>query len=322
MKNFLLLILLTMFAACGSVPQDHTMPPIDGNLYTLELASCGKRDVGLLGCAIEANGSLELIAIHKGEYQIKSNRCNFFENKKYSEDGKIAFSYEKLTANKPASEKNCLYDVMLFVDGLDKGFRGQFLLVEKEFKFANFEFLNQKFNGIGQIQIKEGSEMLQSLKFEAATPGTIFWEGCKKSGEKNYKSNPEIAFKEIISDYLTEGSTCILTIGLMPNDLDKEVEYAKFHISVFDKSIVSLAEPQVSEKQRFGKWYATVRADALVAAIAVGDNWKITKGTKEKKFTSRIQSDEYYVRVATANGRYMLLKVKDGGIVWKNYIHY
>ena len=325
MKTFLLSLMLFALMGCGTIPQDPTTPPMDGNLMTLEMASCNKRDVGLLGCDTDVEaGVLEIPVVYGGEIQIKSDNCNFFENKKYGGTQVLTYTHKDLVANRPVTEKSCIYDIKVFVSGYDKGLRGEFFLSDKEFGSPKYSIFSEQFEGLGWIQVKEGTDLVNDIRFEVAGPGQIFWECAGKKGEKRYQSNPKVSFEEIFKGYIFEKDSCYLNLGIIPDDPKKEVMMAKIAINIFDKSITSLAQPEFEFKKGItGNYTLKVIADPMVAGIQIKNKFKVTKGSGPKTLKTRVNEDEeVLVRLITAGGRFMLLKVKNGEVLWKNYIKY
>lgn len=309
-----LVLLLLLLVGCRT-PQDTTPAPINNNKMTQEMSSCGKQEVGLLGCFYdkEQTGSLVIPLWYKGEYQIQSERCGYFKNERYDGSQKLEINYQELLASKPSQEKTCLYNIKVFIDKFDNGFEGFFLLDKGDIKPLEFHLVNKVYSGHAAIQVKEGTVLNQELIANASTPGTIFWAGCKKNGEKQYVANPKIVLEEVIKDVVTASNSCILTVGLIPDDINLPVELGKLQLNIFEKTVVALSEPTV--EQRRSK--LTVKADSIVAAIGINDYVSIKSGSGKKRLTRRVNTDEEVdVRVLTSNGRFLLLKVKNGSVLW------
>jgi hypothetical protein len=330
MKAILHLALILLFG-CGSIPKDLTPAPIDNNLFTAEMAACGRRDIGLLGCNFDKTSDLknlffEIPLIRKGEYIITSKKCNFNENKTYSRTEILKISFADLLAGKPEDENVCNFDVKIFIDGLDKGFRGIFSLVDKsKFKPATVEFWSGRnlasFQGVGGAQLRAGISKDHYLKFITETPGTIVWFGCDTDGEKKYKSNPTLSLHELFIGALIEAKSCIIEAGLIPDDIKKKPEIFTFNIQIFSALIVQLPDPTLKLKHN-GR-FLKVEADAAVAVIIINNKYKILTGTNAKAFTTRVvQGKEVWVRISTANGRTNLYKILNGEIIWKSLIRY
>ncbi len=310
----LIIFILFILVSCRSLPQDMTPAPIKSNLMTLEMHACGKEEVGLNGCFYNQNLQDKLVIPlwHNGEYQIKSTRCQFLENKRYKNNQKLELTFEKLLAEKPESELSCLYNIKVFIDGFDNGFEGFFLLTKGDIKGAEFEFKNKNFVGYGAAQIREGNPVQGRVNFKTKIPGTIIWEGCQNKGERHYDEDPYINFQELITGTPIPAASCILTVGLIPDDSRFPVELAKLHINIYEKTIVSLPQPSISYKNE----KLTVEGDRIVAAIGIDDYWRLKKSFS-KKISANVSKDtEVSVRVATSNGRFILLKVKNGEILW------
>lgn len=315
--KLLLSILLILMVGCRSVPHDTSPAPINHNKMTLELQACGKQEVGLNGCLYKDNleDTLKVPLWYSGEYQIKSERCNYLLNQRYEGSQTAEFSYQDLLAGKPDKEKTCLYNVKVFIDGFDNGFEGFFLLSEGNYKAAEFEFQSRNYLGYGGLQIKEGAIVNDRLSFTANEPGTIIWEGCQLKGERSYDRNPEINFQEIIGGSPIPRASCVLTVGLIPRDEQSPVELGKVHISIYEKTVQTLPLPVLEYDADDEK--LTVRADSLTAVIAIDKSYSIKKGSGKKKFSAYAPYDqEVDVRIATSNGRFILLKVKNGEVLW------
>ncbi len=318
MKNLLLIICTAIMLAGCSIPQDRSPAPIDHGLRTLEMASCEKRDVGLLGCFFSVEdpiGTLSIPLYHKGEYVITSKQCDYNLNKRYDKKRELTLSYAELLKNKPHDDMNCLYDVKVFVDGFDKGFRGSFLLVRKGYKSTTFSYRKKNYTGIGGIQLREGNPTDHKITFpDIAYPGLMFWEGCSSDGELKFEESPSIDFKDLFSSaYQSENDSCILTIGVIPDDNQIPVEYGKYQINFYGNPVVTLAYPSISYKKEKLK----VRFDKLVAAYYVAGKQKIRRTNSSRKVTRTVKRDQVvWLKWATSNGRYNLIKIQNGEVIW------
>jgi hypothetical protein len=314
MRCLFIVLMLLMFG-CRSIPYDSSPAPINHNKMTLELHACNKQEVGLNGCFYKDSltETLEVPLWGKGEYQIKSERCNFFENKRYENSQRLELSFETLLSEKPEEESTCLYNIKVFIDGFDNGFEGFFLLSKGDLKPLEFQFQDKEYLGYAGVQIKEGNVVQGRIRIKAETSGIVVWEGCQAKGQRRYQQNPEINFQEIIAGTPVPAASCVLSMGIIPDKESIPVEYGKIHINIFEKVIQSLPQPSLSYKNK----RLTVVADKVVAILSIGNSWAFRKGNKIKKFTAKVnQGEEVNVRIATSNGRYMLLKVKNGKVLW------
>jgi hypothetical protein len=313
--KFLFFLLIIFTSSCRSLPYDTSPAPISHNKMTLEIQACGKQEVGLNGCFYgdDLTESVKIPLWGKGEYQIKSERCQFFENKRYEKAHNLEISFENLLSQKPEQENSCLYNIKVFIDGFDNGFEGFFLLSKGDLKPLSFEFQNKSYLGYGSVQIREGNAVQGRIKVLAESSGIIMWEGCQLKGQRKYGNNPEINFQEIISGTPVPNASCILTMGIIPDNQYLPIEYGKFHINVYEKVVQPLVEPSFFyENEKL-----TVTADKMIAVISIGEYWTFRKGENIKRFTARVPKDEEVdVRLATSNGRFMLLKVKNGKVLW------
>lgn len=313
---YVLLLVLMLFGAC-TTPQDHTPPPINHNLMTLEMQSCDRQEVGLLGCFFneQKEGQLTVPLWYKGEYQIKSERCHYLKNSRYEGSQKLNVPYQELLANKPDFDDSCLFNIKVFIDKFDNGFEGFFVLSQGDIKVMNFEALNKQYLGYAGLQIIEGSRFLNPIKITAQTPGILFWEGCPKSGKKKYSKDPTVSIEDVLDGVVLPSTSCILTMGLIPDDETLPVEIGKVHINIYEKTVVPLPLPVLDYDEDFE--ILTVRADKLAAGLGINDSVSVKSGKGKKKISREVLKDEPAdVRIMTSNGRFLLLKVKNGEILW------
>lgn len=325
--KYILYSLIFLLTACGSLPKDTSPAPIDNNFYTVEMASCGQRNTGLLGCAYETTNDLtklylEIPLFHKGEYLITSNKCNYNSNQIYTKTQTLKLTFAQLLANKSPDQPVCDFDVKVFIEGLDRGFRGIFILSEIDgYIPATVEYWSgQKlaaFSGVGGVQLRAGSDKSQYLKFITDKPGTLVWFGCDIEGEKEYESNPQLSLSEVFSGGLIADKSCILEAGFKPHNGKSEL--FTFNIQIFNNNLVQLSDPYLS----YNNGKLEVVAEPAVALISINSYHKLMKGNKIKKLKRSVPQDkEVWVRIATANGRYNLYKVLNGEIIWKSLIRY
>lgn len=325
LKNIITIIFLMLLTSCGGVFQDKSPAPIDHNMKTLEMTSCGKTDVGLLGCFYDQTkeGTLEIPLWYKGEYQVRSDRCSYSLNQRFEGNTKLVLFYQDLLKDAPNTENECTYTINVFIDGFDYGFRGQFTLIKGDYKQPVFEFMNRNFVGYAGIQIREGASMTgQKLKFKADSPGVIYLDGCGISKNFPYKKDPEFLFSEIMDGYLTSAVSCILTVSLLPDDISLEGELGMITINVFDKPVIDLANPAIEYS---GEKLKVTFNDKVYAAIGVKDKFVVRRNFKKLEEVISVDArpdDSIYVRMATSNGRYKLLKIKNGVIVWSNLVKF
>lgn len=328
MYRTILLSLFLLLYGCGSIPRDTSPAPIDNNLFTAEIEGCHGVNLGLAGCYYSSredalNKFLSLKLFHKGEYEIKSTKCSFSKVQTYVGNQVVKLSVDDLIAYKPDTELSCVFDIKVFVEGLDRGFRGMFVLINKEsfnttsadFNYGRFTY---SFSEMGSLQIKEGSELNGSLKFKSDNPGEIVWVGCELTGEKKFKSNPEISLQEIFQKELKVNKSCILEVGIVYTGTNKKPEIFTFNIQIFNNSVVALADPVVQIDESKVK----VTADPIVAVIGVDNQYCFNKTRKNGVAKFKRVSDSFTLRLVTSNGRYNLYKILNGKVVWKPLIVY
>lgn len=322
MKKLIIAVAITLMVIGCTTTQDKSPAPIDHGMRTLELISCDQGEVGLLGCFFneEKKGTLLIPVYGEGEYVATSNECGIAINESYGKDDRyIKLSYSRLLENRPDELRVCNYDLKVFPDGFDKGFRGNFLLYKKKYKSLEFSYKGDVHNGLGATQVREGNITDHLIKFpQLQTPGVVFWEGCDLDDEISYEKTPSISLKDVLrSSYLTEGDSCILTIGVLPNDLEKPVEFGKFQINIYGKPVVPLAVPDISYRE--GK--LKIKFDKIVAAYAVNDRRKVLKKNSSRTFRREADKNEIvWLRWVTSNGRGDKVGIKNGEVVWTSYL--
>lgn len=326
--RFISYILLTvLLGACGSVPRDPTAAPIDNNLYTAELHACGKVNVGLVTCNFTSTEdlsqkALELPLFNKGEYQIKSTKCNYSVNKSFEGNQILKLTFAELMANRLPDQAICDFDIKVFISGMDRGFRGILSLVNSDRPLADVEFWTgsklASFKGAGEMQMRAGSNPEQFFKYLTDKPGTLVWFGCDVDGEKDYQSNPVLRLDEVFFGGLIPEKSCILETGFIPANGDPAQVFT-VNIQIFTRQIVQLPDPKLEYNGKRLK----VSADPVVAMIAINDTYKIKHGDGVKTLSRKVEKDEVvWVRIASANGRYNLYKVLNGEIIWTSLIRY
>lgn len=328
MYRTIFLSLILFLYGCGSIPRDTSPAPIDNNLFTAEIAGCHGVNLGLAGCYYSSKADttdkfLSLKLFHKGEYEIKSNKCSFNKTQTYVGNQTVKIPIDELIAYKPDTELSCVFDIKVFVEGLDRGFRGMFVLINKEnlkTTSADFKYGSSvhSFFEMGSLQIKKGSQLNGSLNFKSEDPGEIVWVGCEITGEKKFKSNPELKLEEVFQKELTVGKSCILEIGIVYNDPLKQPEIFTFNIQIFDESVLPLADPIVEIDGSKVK----VTADPLVAVIGLDNQYCFNKNRKKGVAKFKKVSDDFTLRLVTSNGRYNLYRILNGKVVWKPLIVY
>lgn len=327
MRYIFYTVVILILAGCGTIPKDNTAAPIKNNLYTAEFTACGRSNVGLVTCNFNSEEDLEAKFLQvplygDGEFQIKSTKCNYFVNARYSGNTFFKASFATLMKDKLPDQAVCDFDIKVFMDGMDQGYRGILSLVHSDRPLANVEYWAgsalASFKGVGEIQLRAGTNTDQYLKYLTTKPGTLVWFGCDMDGQKDYDSNPQLALSEVFLGGLIDSKSCILETGFIPTD-GSPAEVFTINIQIFTKAIVRLADP----KLKYDGEKLKVIAEPVVALIAIGDDYKLQSGTKEQKHSAKVSKDQIvWVRLATANGRYSLYQVLNGEIIWTSLIKY
>jgi len=327
MKIFSLLLLSLLFTACGSLPRDISPAPFDNNFFTAEIEGCHGKNLGLAGCHYTSleNLSLKFLKLnlfYKGEYEITSRKCSYQKTQKYTRAQTLSISLEDLLANKPSDELSCVFDIKIFVDGLDRGFRGMFITVDREnLDLASASIIYNsnihEFKGMGFLQIKENSQFNGSLNFKADSPGEIVWFGCELNGEKTFTNNPKINFTEIFNKGFAKEKSCILEVGIIYKDSSKTPEIFSFNVSFFGKNLLQLSDPIIDYSSK----KTIITTDSVAAVVALNNNYIFNK-KQQSVFSFKTKEKDSCLRIITSNGRYNLYQIYEGKITWKPLIIY
>jgi hypothetical protein len=314
----LYVILVFLLTACGTVPVDTTPAPIDNGLWTLELRTETKVDVGLMSDFI-GNGSLSFPVIKDGRYSVRSERCNYNNEQNYSVDGidYITLDYQELVKDKPTKEFACIFNIQVFVNGFDKGIQGQFLLARKDFPAPIAKINGRTFDGLGYYQFRENDQktsVFTELTFELNKPGTTFFAACGNKNSKRFTSNPSWTLFELGYPGI---KNCVYDIAFKFDD--GTTALFTFNMHSFSK-VIDVPTPVIQYKK--GK--LTLKAPSPVAAMATDGVWETTGSvSNEVALKKTVSPDEViYVKIITANGRYKLLGIKNGVVVWTPSIVY
>jgi uncharacterized protein YceK len=319
MKLILLLFTILLYG-CGSVPKDKTPAPFDNNLYTQELQSCDKTDVGLLTCTYkqDAIGELVIPTLFSGEYDIRSSRCAFGKSGRFEKSQPIKITYKELLQFKPSTQTTCIFDVKVFMDKMDRGMRAIFLLSDmEEFEPLSVTFLGQDYDdGTGYHQLRRNHSRELEFVIRTQVPGTVIMEGCGIYDEFDINFIKAVPIKQAISP---ERTGCVLRFGLVPFDDSEPLRLHTFLYENFSTDIIRLAGPNVDIR----RGYYRITMAREVAFAAMGGVNKVFKGTRVKKLKVKyVQGREYILRMGTANGRYAIYGIKDGVVTWKTSIKY
>jgi hypothetical protein len=317
MKQTILFMVCLFFLAilttsCGQLPIDESPSPIDYNLYTLEMHYETDFDQGLLGTVVDfdspPNSNLDIPTFGKGEISITSKRCVFSETKNFSKKDKvISYSIEKLIKNVPSEEFACIFNIFLFVDGLDRGMQGQFYVLKDEgYTPLWFKILDKEYDTVGWYQFSDATNFNIDIEFDNPA-GTMIISGCGVNKEFRVEKNTKIKLSEI----LVSKESCLVTFGIETDT--KEVFIAELNLKVFDKSVLEIPDPQI----RFSRGSLRIRSEMPIGIVGI--DRKIKRG---RYVRDNVGDKEVSVRLVSANGRYKLLRVKKGEITWKASIKY
>jgi hypothetical protein len=309
---FTLFCLAFLTTSCGTLPEDSSPAPIDYGHYTLEMHFEGSFDQGLLGTVINfdepTDKQLEIPVFGKGEISITSKRCVFSETKNFSKKDKvISYSIEKLIKNVPSEEFACIFNIFLFVDGLDRGMQGQFYVLKDEgYTPLWFKILDKEYDTVWWYQFSDATNFNIDIEFDNPA-GTMIISGCGVNKEFRVEKNTKIKLSEI----LVSKESCLVTFGIETDT--KEVFIAELNLKVFDKSVLEIPDPQI----RFSRGSLRIRSEMPIGIVGI--DRKIKRG---RYVRDNVGDKEVSVRLVSANGRYKLLRVKKGEITWKASIKY
>ncbi|GAB1376787.1 hypothetical protein MASR1M48_16390 [Lactococcus petauri] len=301
MKKILLLILFLTITSCGSLPEDKSMSPVDAGLYLLEIrSSCGV-DSGLHGCHYNSLTDLESKTLSfpvafQGEYEIVSERCNLSIKQSFKGESFVTYKWSDLLKNKSPDAIACLFSLRVKIDGV-RSIMGQFLLEDsQEFESVKANFMGRDYEGVVSYQLPNDSNLDNVLKIPDSAQ--IEYEGCGASGNK---IGSEIGLKEMFP----EKKSCLMAIA----GINEKLSIGTFNLKFYDSKYSALPYPKISYN---GK-KLTIEADPIVGIVSINNKWK-----KSHKMSLSVKKGETaWIRLLTSNGRFLLLGIKDGGIVWK-----
>lgn len=324
-KCLFLILVLMILVSCGHMPVDDTPAPIDNNFKTVEFQLCGQQHFGVGGCAVPVGGGLnkELVVplFYKGRYTIRSSNCLFEEKSRYEKTSHLKIGIEKLIENRPQGILTCVFDVLIKPDGFDREMFGQFTLYDIEELFpSDAEMSGQEFkNGTGWIQIRERKLKLDEIdispkiNFKTQNQGMLYYQGCGHKNNFRYEGNIDISLFQLIQNEDLRVSDSCNFVFLLVGD-DGRYETFLFTLNVFNKKYVSLEKPSIRHK--YDRWLF-VKGSKHVGLVAIDDRYSLSN-----KLFSTVKDRVVFVRMATANGRVLILKVQKGEIVWEPFIIY
>ena len=317
MKWLILSLVMFMAVACGQLPKDNTPPPIDNNFYSLEMSSCTD-NVGLLACGFkqeEMDKELVIPVRHTGELVISSEKCAFPYSKRFQDEKEIRIKYSELLTN-AQGEDSCVYDVKLFIDDFAKGFRGLFVLYNTDgLEPLSGKLFNKPFTGSLDFQFKKGQMIPTSnLVLEAPFKGKVVLDGCGYSQVvKSFDKTHEIQLSELI----TKESLCVITAAMISDNEEDIPRFGKIIVSQYE-NVIPLTNPGIELLKEFGKEKLKVTGNPTIAGMGIDNHEKLFKGIlAEKSLKVDDEKDKVHtVRMMTTNGRYLMIKVKNGEVVW------
>lgn len=308
-----LFLLAVFITSCGQLPIDESPAPLDYGHLSLEMHYDQEFDQGTLGTVVNfdepGNKSLRIPTFGKGEVSITSKRCVFSETRNFGRSTKeISYSIEKLIKNVPNEEFACIFNIFMFVDGLDRGMQGQFYVLRDEgFEPVIFSILDKDFVTVGGYQFSDAANFNIDIQFDIMRSGKMIYSGCGASGEIDFDENPTIK----LADVLPNKESCIVTFGFLYDNGTRSI--AEINLVVFDKSVLEIPDPQM----RFRNGELKIQSEMPVGIVGI--DRKIRRGLV---VYDEVGDNEVSVRLVTANGRYKLLRVTKGEITWKASIKY
>lgn len=294
-----MIVVSLMLSSCGSMPKDNSLSPVDAGLYVLEMRSSCGYDVGLHGCHFNSQTNLEEKFVQfpvafKGEWEIVSDRCNFSSKQTFDGQSWVTFSWAELLKNRNQSAVACLFSMRVKIDGV-RSLMGQFLLEDnEEFESAKIRIFDRNYVGVAYFQLKKSSSLDSFVELEAQE---VEFEGCGASGVE--QSN-----KVLLSKLFPDRKSCLMALG----GVSDTFSIGTLNIKFYDDKFVDLPMPKISYKN--GK--LSIEADEIVGVVAINDRWK-----KSNKMSLKVKSSEtVFVRLLTSNGRFLVIGVQNGRVVW------
>ena len=307
--------MLFLLGSCGSLPYDNSPAPIDNGLWSLELIHEGQRDLGLMGSTFDIPGErfVEFPIWGKGVYSVRSKRCNLELSQEFKSNKLqyVKIKLKDLLKDMPPSEFACIFNIQVFVDGMDKGIQGQLFLVreEEDIDFVEVSILGKQYLGVSHLQIKDSANTNTEVLFSVRKRGTFFFQGCERRGEVKFSGSFKLPLSFIVGDTPKQ---CVYTFGFEFEDGTFGIH--EFNFKTFRTTVVELPNPIIT----YEKEELKVEASDPVGYVSI--DTKIRKGNTISK---KVKKDELaWVRCVTSNGRYLLLGVRNGEVVWNPSILY
>lgn len=309
-----LLFLLIILASCGQLPIDKSPAPIDYGHLTLEMHYGAQYDLGTLGTSVDfsqpGDTKLKIPVWNKGELSITSKRCAFDKTAKYGKKKKeFYFDLKELLQFAPTSEFACIFNVYLYVEGLDRGMQGQFYVMKKTEGIDDiyFKILGHTYKSVGGYQFAEGYNERLEVNFIADKPGIIFFEGCGAKGEKSFALNPSFTLEELAP----EKKSCIITFGIIYDDESRAV--AELNLKVFSNTVLQIPDPIMT----YDNGTLEITSEEPVGYVGIGSSYR-----RGLSVTANVGDRLEIVRLVTANGRFKMIGVKKGEVVWRPSVKY
>lgn len=322
--KILLPLMILIVVGCKHFPIDRVPSGNDLGLRNIELASCETRDLGILGCIAPEDLTTAFLKIPtglEGEYQIRSNKCGFFEEGSFSNNETLSFSYAHLLRNKE-DQKECLYDVKLFVDNFKEILRGLFKITDLEsFNPAKMTFQNRDYQGTASFQFRTELNPANNFRFNVTGTGTILIDGCNKQLEERYDGVKNISFEALAPKFK---KTCHYVIGILPDNESSTPELFSLTLARFDKATRMISKPRVWFK---GKDIKFSFEQPVSQAMVNGKLYTFKCGVLQscqgnRRSEIKIDYDPstvYWIRLFTTNGRYNLFKYYKGELIWTTH---
>lgn len=289
-------------------PTDDFMKPKDAGFYSQELSACGQRGFHI-GCP-NFYSDLNIHLFYAGNLFIKSDRCGYERSITFEELGWRTFTHEELFENKPEDETFCDFEIVQTPDNWDAPLRGRWVVATpNEGLSAIAQIRRQTFIGIAGIQIKEGYAGGEYIYFPYQFgKGEFLVTGCGFDEVYPYDhSQGNVKFNLGLLE-----KPCLYKFGFFRDDKERKEREFSLSVSFFSDDYVKLPDPIVSLDSG-DMWYSIDYVGPIAAT-----NYDGTYNWKDNSFGfPGMRGKTHFIRAITGIGRYNLLGINNGEIVWR-----
>lgn len=295
-----------LFVSCETTPPvDDSLSPLKANLYTQELSGCGKRGYGTLACS-NFNSDISFLMFYKGDFVIRST-CGFNRSFRFEKLGWMTFEWQELFEHKSSDTRLCLFETVQSIDGFDSPLLGRFIAVDEPYPDAIARIHGSLFIGAVSFQRIRGYGGSDVLEFPYVfKSGKLRVTGCGFEDVVSYDSK-----EGVVSYRLRDLSRpCVYQFRFRGERVNR---YFVLDLSEYSSDYNSLSDPMIS----FSDGEYLVEWDGPVAVTGHDSEFYWTDSDIEFE---AVDGMTHFIRALTGIGRYNLLGIRGGRVVWRPLI--